>query len=360
MQLADSPEDRRIYSQLLADEHPRGAVCHAGRQLSYLVRCDEGLLGAIGFAAAALALADRDQWIGWDPPTRRQQLDRVLGLARFLVRDIHCRNLASKVLALCLRRLPDDFRRRYGFEPLLLETFVDPATHDGAYFKAANWLAVGRPAGRGRFAPAAAPERSRKLIFVRPRRPDWRERLGVPDPRIPAPLDPADGPARRLVTCATIQAEAPMDSFPGAAQGARALGKGWYRFPDHPAQSALSVANILAPHRERTLGRMQGQDVVLCAQDGTDLNFAEHGGCIGLGSIGKNKHSDGSRGCRCPVLLIASKVLALVRVSLWNCNFVIWPPMFSSNPMLNPTFNVYIFSNSRFPCQHFTFLLAID
>ena len=316
VQLVDSAEDRQVYSQLLADEHPRGAVCHAGRQLRYLVRCDEGLVGAIGFAAAALALADRDQWIGWDPPTRRQQLDRVLGLSRFLIREVHCRHLASKVLALCLRRLPDDFRQRYGFAPLLLETFVDPVTHDGACFKAANWTAVGRTAGRGRFAPADAPRRSRKLIFVRPLRPDWRERLGVPDPRIPAPVEPADGLdrdrwaalefggaplgdarlARRLVTCATLQAEAPMDSFPGAAQGARALVKGWYRFLDHPAESALSVENILAPHRERTLGRMQGQDVVLCVQDGTDLNFAEHGGCIGLGSIGKNKHSDGSRG----------------------------------------------------------------
>ena len=255
MQLVDSAEDRQVYSQLLADEHPRGAVCHAGRQLRYLVRCDEGLVGAIGFAAAALALADRDPWIGWDPPTRRQQLDRVLGLSRFLIREVHCRNLASKVLALCLRRLPDDFRQRYGFAPLLLETFVDPVTHDGACFKAANWTAVGRTAGRGRFAPADAPRRSRKLIFVRPLRPDWRERLGVPDPRIPAPVEPADGLdrdrwaalefggaplgdarlARRLVTCATLQAEAPMDSFPGAAQGARALVKGWYRFLDHPA-----------------------------------------------------------------------------------------------------------------------------
>ena len=316
VQLVNSAADRRVYSQLLADEHPRGAVCHAGRQLRYLVRCDAGILGSVGFAAAALALADRDKWIGWDPITRRQQLDRVLGLSRFLVRDVHCRNLASKALALCLRRLPDDFRRRYGFEPLLLETFVDSATHDGACFKAANWVEVGRTAGRGRFAPAAAPERSRKAIFVRALRPDWRDRLGVPDPRIPAPLDPADGLdrdrwttlefgsaplgdarlARRLVTCASIQAEDPMASFHCAAKGQRALVKGWYRFLDHPAESALTVENILAPHRERTLGRMQGQGVVLCVQDGTDLNFAEYGGCIGLRSIGQNKYSAGSRG----------------------------------------------------------------
>ena len=123
--------------------------------MRYLVRSDDGILGAIGFAASAHALADRDRWIGWDPLVRKQQLHRVLGLSRFLVRDVRCRNLASKALALCLRRLPDDFRQRYGFAPLLLETFVDPADHDGACFKAANWIEVGRTAGRGRFGRQA-------------------------------------------------------------------------------------------------------------------------------------------------------------------------------------------------------------
>ena len=57
VQLIDSADGRAsVYSQLLADESsPRSGKCHAGRQLRYLVRCDEGLVGAIGFAAAALA-----------------------------------------------------------------------------------------------------------------------------------------------------------------------------------------------------------------------------------------------------------------------------------------------------------------
>ncbi len=35
---------------------------------------------------------------------------------------------------------------------------------------------------------------------------------------------------------------------------------------------------------------------MLCIQDGTDLNFAEHRGCVGLGYIGKNKRSAGTLG----------------------------------------------------------------
>ena len=41
---------------------------------------------------------------------------------------------------------------------------------------------------------------------------------------------------------------------------------------------------------------MQGSDVVLCIQDGSDLNFAEHPGCAGLGLIGRNKGSSGTLG----------------------------------------------------------------
>ena len=51
-----------------------------------------------------------------------------------------------------------------------------------------------------------------------------------------------------------------------------------------------------APHRARTLQRMQGQAVVLCLQDGTDLHFAERPGCAGLGLVGRNASSEGTLG----------------------------------------------------------------
>ena len=34
--------------------------------------------------------------------------------------------------------------------------------------------------------------------------------------------------------------------------------RGYCRLIDQPADSAVTPENILAPHRERTLGRMQG------------------------------------------------------------------------------------------------------
>ena len=314
--LVTTPQQRQTWNELVASEHPQGAVIHVGAQVRYLIESEHGLLGAIGFAASALAVAARDEWIGWTAQRRRQRLHRVLALSRFLIRpSVRCHRLASKVLGRALRRLPQDFQQRYGYRPALLETYCDPQQHAGTCFRAANWTCVGQTAGRGRFA-APGQRVPPKTIFVYPLQRDFRRVLGADAPPPCAPLGPAEGLAldefadnelgqaplgdvrlsKRLVQTARMQAAAPMASIPAAAQGQRAAVKGHYRLIDQPDESAVSPENILAPHRQRTLQRMQAESVVLCVQDGTDLNFAEHPGCAGLGLIGKNQASQGTLG----------------------------------------------------------------
>ena len=314
--LVTSPQQRRTWNELVASEHPQGAVLHVGAQVRYLIESEHGLLGALGFAAAALAVAARDEWIGWDAQLRRKRLHRVLGLSRFLIRpSVRCHLLASKVLGMVRRRLPEDFLQRYGYRPALLETYCDPQQHAGTCFRAANWTCVGQTGGRGRFARPGQ-RVPVKAIFVYPLQRDWRRLLGAAAAPPGQPLGPADGLARdefarnelgqaplgdlrlskRLVQTAQMQAAAPMASIPAAAQGQRAAVKGHYRLIDQPDDSAVTPQNILAPHRQRTLRRLQAERTVLCVQDGTELNFAEHPGCAGLGYIGKNKRSEGTLG----------------------------------------------------------------
>ena len=146
----------QLWNTLVAHEHPCGAVQHAGAQLRYLLVSEHGVLGALGFAAAALAVAARDAFVGWDADARSRRLHRVVGLSRFLIRPgVRCRNLASQALSLALRRLPDDFRRRYGYRPLLVETFLGPE-QAGTSLAASNWLRVGHTAGRGCYAATGA------------------------------------------------------------------------------------------------------------------------------------------------------------------------------------------------------------
>ena len=96
--------------------------------------------------------------------------------------------------------------------------------------------------------------------------------------------------------CARIQAEKPGETFSGAAQGDWARVKGYYRMIDKPDDSAITLAAILAPHRERTVQRMKAQQTVLCIEDGSDLNYNSLAHCEGLGVIGSNQTGTQSRG----------------------------------------------------------------
>ncbi|MDE0105759.1 MAG: DUF4338 domain-containing protein, partial [Bryobacterales bacterium] len=86
LSLVTTSRQRRVWNELVASEHPQGAAVHVGAQLRYLIESSHGLLGAVGFAASALAVAARDQWIGWHPAMRRRRLHRIVGLSRFLIR----------------------------------------------------------------------------------------------------------------------------------------------------------------------------------------------------------------------------------------------------------------------------------
>ena len=314
--LVETGEQRRVWNTLMVHEHPRGAGPFVGPQLRYLVGSAHGWLGGVGFAASARRLRARDAWVGWDDTGRRAHLHRVLGLCRLLVRPgVACRNLASHVLGRVVRAVGDDCERRYGYRPWLLETFVDETEQTGASVRAANWVRVGETSGRGRQDRRHAAPETRKAVYMYALEPAWRARLAAPAPAV-APLAVGDGldaevwadhefggarlgDARlsaRLVQSAQHMAESPMRAITGAAHGARALVKGHYRLIDQPADSAVTVDNILAPHRERTLRRMQAHDTVLCIQDGTRLNFTRRGQTQGLGAIGSNQTGAVARG----------------------------------------------------------------
>ena len=312
----DTDAQRLVWNTLMDHEHPRGAGPFVGHQMRYLVGSAQGWLGGVGFAASARRLKARDTWVGWDEACRRTHLHRVVGLCRFLIRPpVACRNLASHVLGRVARAVGEDFERLYGYRPWVLETLVDETEHTGASLRAANWVRVGESAGRGRNDRAHAAPETRKAVYVYELEPAWRERLALPAPGL-APLAPDEGldaeawaanefgaaplgDARlsaRLVQSARHMAQLPMRAITGATHGARAVVKGHYRLIDQPADTEVTVEHILAPHRERTLQRMQSESTVLCIQDTTSLNFTRRGQTQGLGAIGSNQTGALARG----------------------------------------------------------------
>jgi Domain of unknown function (DUF4338) len=168
LRLVNAEADYRMWNEVILREHPLGPRPLVGRQVRYLIESEHGCLGALGFAASALRLRDRDRWIGWDDALRRAHLDRVVCLSRFLIRPgVECANLASRVLALAEAVFPSDFEQRYGYRPWLLETFVEQQTHTGASHQAANWLKIGQTCGRGRQDRTGQASQSVKDIYVR-------------------------------------------------------------------------------------------------------------------------------------------------------------------------------------------------
>jgi hypothetical protein len=306
----------RIWNELMIQEHPRGAGPLVGAQIRYLIDSEYGWLGGLGFSASALQLKDRDQWIGWDAPTRRQQLHRVINLSRFLIRPcVRCHNLASQVLGMSLRRVADDMELRYGYRPWLVESFVEKSRYSGTCYQASNWIEVGQTRGRGRQERAHQRAETVKAIYLYPLESNWRGRMGIERP-VREALEITEGIEgdqwaqnefggaelgderlrKRLVESARVQAEMPGEAFSAAAQGNWPLVKGYYRMIDQPDDSAITMNAILAPHRERTLQRMMAQQTVLCIQDGSDLNYNRLAQCEGLGVIGTNQTRAQSRG----------------------------------------------------------------
>jgi hypothetical protein len=144
----------------------------------YLVESDAGLLAVIGFGASAWKIAPRDEWIGWSEAQRKTRLHLVVNNARFLILPwVRSQNLASFVLARCAERLPGDFQARYGYSPVLLETFVERERFRGTCYKAANWTYLGDTKGRGKLDRYGEAKLQVKQIYAFPLNRRFREAL---------------------------------------------------------------------------------------------------------------------------------------------------------------------------------------
>ena len=140
-----------LWNEYIARYHYLGYAAMSGSQIRYNVFAGDQLVACISFCACAWKLKDRERYIGWTDEQRQRNLQLVINNARFLVLPwIESKGLASKILSLAARRLPTDWKYRYGFEPVLLETFVEYERHKGTCYKAANWVNVGRTTGRGK------------------------------------------------------------------------------------------------------------------------------------------------------------------------------------------------------------------
>jgi hypothetical protein len=190
------PEEQAVWDATMAEYHALGFRRAFGAHQRYWICGESGgrriILGAFLFAAAARNVAARDAWLGWTRHEQQRFRHRVVANSRMLIMPgvkVPC--LASHALSLALRRLPQDWQERYGYTPVVVETFVAPPWH-GICYKAANWVYVGQTTGQGRQDRQYDQEGTVRKVFVYPLRRNWRQTLVAEGPNA-APAEGDDG-----------------------------------------------------------------------------------------------------------------------------------------------------------------------
>lgn len=152
VRVARSGAEVKRFDRRLADQHYLGATPPVGDFLRQVVERGGQVVAQLVWGAAALKLKDREAWIGWTVAQRAERLKLVVQNRRYLL--LHDKgaepNLASQALAAACRALPAQWQERFGYPPLLAETFTDPEAYAGTCYKASGWEPVGMSQGHSR------------------------------------------------------------------------------------------------------------------------------------------------------------------------------------------------------------------
>jgi hypothetical protein len=192
VRVAEPAEEPELAAQL-DESHYLGADRPVGDHLRQVVTRAGRRVAILAWGPACYALKDRDLWIGWDATRRVERLSLVVQNRRFLllVERGQEPNLASQVLAAAVRALPDHWLERFGYRPLLAETFTDPEAYQGTCYKASAWEPVGASQGHERHRADFYREHGRpKCIWLRPLHPKARTLLCAPAPALPKECRP--------------------------------------------------------------------------------------------------------------------------------------------------------------------------
>ena len=99
-----------------------GFVPKMGETLWYVATVNNEWVSILSFSVSALKCKARDQWIGWSYRHQYGRLKLIVNNNRFLILPgWHIRNLASRTLSLCLKRLVDDWAMVFGHKIVVVE-----------------------------------------------------------------------------------------------------------------------------------------------------------------------------------------------------------------------------------------------
>jgi len=170
------------YKALMEQHHYLGDIPKIGETIWYVGCIGEEWVSLLGFSSSALRSKARNEWIGWSYRYHFDRLKLIVNNSRFLILPgWHIKNLASRVISLCLKRIVADWHVVFGHKIVLAETFVDPSRFCGTVYKASNWFYIGDTKGYSRTKKGYSEEAGEaKMMFVRPLHKDAKRILSQP------------------------------------------------------------------------------------------------------------------------------------------------------------------------------------
>jgi hypothetical protein len=163
-------DEEQRWKALVRERHYLGLRNLVGETVLHVAEFDGHWVALVGWCSAALKVTVRDRWIGWTPQQKQRRLKSVAQNGRFLMltgaREVP--NLASRVLAMSVRRLAVDWSAVHGHPVVMAETFVDGARFEGTCYRAAGWEHLGETHGFGKHAMRYTEHGEPKQVWVRP------------------------------------------------------------------------------------------------------------------------------------------------------------------------------------------------
>jgi len=169
LEVVRNKKNIKLWNEYVSRYHYLGYRQPFGYVMRYFIKNGHKILGCLLFSGAAKSMRVRDKWIGWTTNQRLRNLAWIINNTRFLIFPwVNIKNLASHTLGKVIRRLRGDWQEKWGFQPVLLETFVDPKFYHGICYQASNWEYIGMTTGQGLARKGKTYKTSPKKIYMKP------------------------------------------------------------------------------------------------------------------------------------------------------------------------------------------------
>ena len=137
-----------LYNSLVDQFHYLEYSQIVGNHLKYIAFSGDKPVACIGWGSAAWAVQSREKFMGWSKSIKNKNLHFIANNTRYLILPwVTVKCLASKIMAINIKRISSDWLKVYNYPLYMLETFVEQERFKGTCYKASNWIHVGETKG---------------------------------------------------------------------------------------------------------------------------------------------------------------------------------------------------------------------